>query len=184
MNDITAEFESLSPVKRALFEKKLLTRNLPAIRQRLATRSQEPRPLSSGQKSLWFFDQLEFNSALYNLPRASRLQGPLNIEALRKSFEMIVERHEALRTNFILVGDVPMQVVAPNREFALPVFDVAALPERERQQEVQRRIAEEANRPFDLASDRMLRAMLLRSADDENILCVLRPSHCRRRVVS
>src|SRR4028119_323384 len=55
-------------------------------------------PLSSAQQRLWFLDQLEPNSSAYNLPRAYRLRGQLNLVALEKSFSEIMQRHEVLRT--------------------------------------------------------------------------------------
>ena len=57
-------------------------------------------PLSFAQQRLWFLTQLEPNSFLYNIPGAVRLKGKLNVEALQQSFNEIVRRHEALRTNF------------------------------------------------------------------------------------
>src|SRR5436190_22634293 len=61
-------------------------------------RGSGPAPLSLEQQRLWFFYQLEPESALYTMPIASRLRGVLNPEALQKAMDMVVARHEALRT--------------------------------------------------------------------------------------
>ena len=68
-------------------------------------------PLSFAQQRLWFFSQLEPNSALYNIPTAIRLAGKLNIDALQKGLNVIIERHEALRTNFISDAGNPVQII-------------------------------------------------------------------------
>ena len=64
-------------------------------------------PLSFAQQRLWFLDQLEPQQGVYNIPRAVRLRGTLDVEALRRALDVIVERHEALRTTFASVDGVP-----------------------------------------------------------------------------
>ena len=64
----------------------------------VASQRTEALPLSFAQQRLWFLDQLEPNSAFYNIPAAVRLSGPLNLAALERTFTEIVRRHEALRT--------------------------------------------------------------------------------------
>jgi amino acid adenylation domain-containing protein len=129
-------------------------------------------PLSFGQESLWFLDQFESGSALYNVPQALRLRGPLDVEALRKAFEMVLERHESLRANFISVQGKPMQFASRPQKFVLPVADLTALSDAEREREIQLRLDEEFRRPFNLAKDLMLRAGLLRLGDKEHILFI------------
>ncbi|HOG48088.1 MAG TPA: amino acid adenylation domain-containing protein, partial [Anaerolineae bacterium] len=70
-------------------------------------------PLSFAQERLWFLEQLAPGSALYNLPSAVRLSGPLDVAALERSLSEIVRRHEALRTTFAQVGGRPVQAIAP-----------------------------------------------------------------------
>ncbi len=84
-----------------------------------------PLPLSFAQESLWFFEQLVPNSPLYNIPRAFRLTGELNIPALQKAFCEIVRRHEILRATFVMAEGRPVQKVSPAGPFALPVVDLA-----------------------------------------------------------
>ncbi|NET54154.1 MAG: hypothetical protein F6K09_37725, partial [Merismopedia sp. SIO2A8] len=73
--------------------------------------STEELPLSYTQQRLWFLDQLEPNSALYNIPIALHLEGKLNVSALEQSLQEIIQRHEALRTNFITVNGKAIQII-------------------------------------------------------------------------
>src|SRR3954452_6434474 len=79
-----------------------------------------PIPASSGQRRLWFLEQMEPGSPLYNIPYLVRLQGPLDPAALKSALNRIVERHEALRTNFVAVGSEPVQVVQTEWTLDLP----------------------------------------------------------------
>ena len=78
------------------------------------------------------------------------LQGALNVEALEQSFNEIIRRHEALRTTFATVDGQLVQVIAPTLHMPLMVRDLRALPETEREDEAQRLVQEESQRPFDL----------------------------------
>ncbi|MCG3148786.1 MAG: Linear gramicidin synthase subunit D [Verrucomicrobiae bacterium] len=129
----------------------------------------DPRPLSYAQERLWFLDQLEPNTATYNIVSAVELTGPLNVEALRRSFALIFQRHEALRTTFDVVDGKPAQRIAPPGGWELPVEDVRGLPAAE----VQRRANAEAQRPFVLARDRLLRTKLFRAGDQEHLLVIV-----------
>ncbi|MCP4656731.1 MAG: AMP-binding protein, partial [bacterium] len=81
----------------------------------------ETVPLSFAQQRLWFLDQFERGSAMYNLPNALRLSGRLDLAVLERSLNEIVRRHEALRTNFAGTGGQPSQVIAPELDLALPL---------------------------------------------------------------
>ncbi|HKV11335.1 MAG TPA: amino acid adenylation domain-containing protein, partial [Thermoanaerobaculia bacterium] len=130
------------------------------------------RPLSFAQQRLWFLAELEPESAAYNVPAALALAGPLDAAALAGTLSEIVRRHEVLRTRFAVAGGEAVSRVSPAAPVPLPVVDLGALPEGWREQELGRRIAEEAARPFDLARDSMLRAALLRLGPEEHGLLV------------
>src|SRR3954469_13560763 len=70
-----------------------------------------PIPTSSGQRRLWFLEQMGPGSPLYNIPYLIRLSGELNERALDQALAAVVERHESLRTNFVAVGSEPTQVI-------------------------------------------------------------------------
>ncbi len=126
-------------------------------------------PLSFAQQRLWFIDQLDPGNSVYNFPVAVRLKGALNLAALEESLSEIVRRHEALRTTFSMVDGQPAQVIASRLMITLPVVDLRALSEVEREAEVQRLVVEEARHPFDLARGPLLRARVLRLAEDEQV---------------
>ncbi|HEU4655925.1 MAG TPA: amino acid adenylation domain-containing protein, partial [Capillimicrobium sp.] len=127
-------------------------------------------PASYAQRRLWFIDQLEPGRPAYNVPLNFRLTGELDIPALAASLSHLVERHEALRTVFDAPDGEPVQVVLPPAAVPLPVADLRPLPAAEREAEAERLTNEEGTRPFDLAAGPVLRARLLRLADDEHIL--------------
>ena len=130
----------------------------------------EDMPLSFAQQRLWFLDQLRPGSAAYNLGYAIRLSGPLDAGALRRTFAALVARHESLRTTFAVVGELPVQVIAPAAAHDLPLTDLSALPAAAREAEARRLAGEEARRPFDLARGPLLRTTLLRLSASEHVL--------------
>jgi len=167
------EHEELSPKKRALFELLLEERRRSrknrgghAIPKRP---SRDFAPLSFSQQRMWFLDRLEV-SAAYNLAFPVLLRGPLDIEALKSSLNEIVNRHEILRTNFKLMDDQPVQFIRESRPLALPVFDLRNLPAKERFARADHLAEQESRQPFDLASDPLIRAALLRLTDREHRL--------------
>jgi len=126
--------------------------------------------LSFAQQRLWFLDQLEPGSVMYNLPTAIRLKGALDLAALQRALTEIIRRHEALRTTFAAAGGRPVQVIAPPRPMPLPLVDLERLPEAGREAEARRLAQEDARQPFDLARGPLARATLLRLRDGEHVL--------------
>jgi non-ribosomal peptide synthetase component F len=175
-DDFVDRIAALSPAKRALLELRLKKNRASAAGgQRIARRSdRESAPLLSfAQQRLWFLDQLEPNSALYNIPTALRLSGPLNVEALQKSLAVIVERHEALRTTFASVGGEPVQVINTKPTVGLATIDLSSCAIGDRESELQRLLKLESRRPFKLTSDLMLRSILIRLSEEENVLLLV-----------
>jgi amino acid adenylation domain-containing protein len=132
----------------------------------------EPLAVSFSQQRLWFLDLLEPASATYNIPMALHLAGVLEIPALGAAIDGIVRRHESLRTTFLAVDGLPLQVVHPPVERSLPVVDLSALSEERRTAETWRRIAAESAIPFALERGPLLRATLLRLGGEEHVLLV------------
>jgi amino acid adenylation domain-containing protein len=133
------------------------------------SRDKDP-PLSFSQQRLWFLDQYEPNSSLYNIPSALRLRGSLNVEALEQSLNEIIRRHEGLRTTFSMVDGEAVQVIAPLVGLSLGVVDLRDRPEGEREEEARRLVNEEAGRPFDLAHGPLFQIKLLRLGEDDHVL--------------
>jgi amino acid adenylation domain-containing protein len=129
-------------------------------------------PLSFAQARLWFLNQLEGESATYNIPMALELTGDLNIVALEQSVQTIVERHDVLRTTFELANDTPIQVIHEVAPLSIPVVDLQSLPSAEQSSRVQQLVTEEAQRSFNLSKDSLLRMTLLRLAEQSHVLMV------------
>ncbi|HEU4560320.1 MAG TPA: condensation domain-containing protein, partial [Longimicrobium sp.] len=172
MSEVLERLDKLSPERQALLHK-LLRQQAAQAREPDAIRprgSDAPAPLSFAQERLWFLDRLEPGSAAYNIPAALRLAGALDARALERALGEIVRRHEALRTVFTEVDGSPVQVVVPFGGFVVPVEDLSALSEADREAAVRRRVGEEAARPFDLTAGPLFRAALLRLGEEEHVL--------------
>ena len=131
--------------------------------------------LSHAQQRLWFIDRLERTSTEYNMPEALRLRGELDVEALERAINTIVERHESLRTHFAEVEGEPVQVIEEERRIAIPVEDLSGWEERARQERVKAAMREEREKAFDLSCGPVLRVRLLKLGEQEHIL--LRTMH-------
>ncbi|HEU4508569.1 MAG TPA: condensation domain-containing protein, partial [Pyrinomonadaceae bacterium] len=127
-------------------------------------------PLSYAQQCLWVSDQIQHGSAAYNIVNALRLRGRLNVPAIERALTEITRRHEILRTTFAMNGSAPVQVIHPAQPFALPVLDLSAVAEDEREAEARRVATEELQRPFDLSTGPLLRASVLRLSEQEHVL--------------
>ncbi|ARV58895.1 hypothetical protein BZZ01_09850 [Nostocales cyanobacterium HT-58-2] len=127
-------------------------------------------PLSFAQQRLWFLDQLQPASPFYNIPFAIHLQGILDIDALQRSFNQIIRRHEVLRTNFVKVDGQPKQIIANSLTLHLPIVDLGEVPAHQRYQEVESLTVAQAMQSFSLAEGLLLRATLLQLEATEYVL--------------
>jgi amino acid adenylation domain-containing protein len=161
MRDISKYINNLSPEERRVL-----------LAQLLRKKANESNfiPLSFAQQRIWFLDQLQQNSAFYNISLAWHLSGQLNIVALESSINEIIQRHEALRTNFAIVGDQPVQVIASTLSFQLQVVNLWHLSENQREIEAKRLATIEANRPFNLEQEPLLRGEVLQLGETEYLL--------------
>ncbi|TDP95214.1 amino acid adenylation domain-containing protein [Labedaea rhizosphaerae] len=124
-----------------------------------------PPALSAAQRRLWFLDQLAPDAAAYNIALAQRLRGPLDVGALSRALTQVVARHDVLRWRVPHDGGRPYAVVDPPADLPLPVEDIepGALADR---------LHTEAIGRFDLATGNLLRARLLRLAEDDHVLAL------------
>ncbi|MBD2562853.1 MULTISPECIES: amino acid adenylation domain-containing protein [Nostoc] len=136
-------------------------------------------PLSYAQQRLWFLDQFEPNSAIYNIPMALCLVGTLNQVALEQSLYEIINRHEALRTNFVIVDGKPSQIIQTQRNWTVSVVDLKHLSTTEQEIATQQLAQQQANQPFDLANQALVRATLIVLSETEHVLSV-----CMHHIVS
>ena len=129
-------------------------------------------PLSYAQQRLWFLQQLEPESAAYNIPFGMRLRGELNRQVLSKSLNELVRRHETLRISIAVRDGGPVQVIAAEQELKIEEIDLRGLTEEEREVEALRLGQEEAAQPFDLGRGSLVRVKLLQLAEQEHVLLV------------
>ncbi len=172
--DSAAKLAQLSPEQRAKLFQAMRERNAARTPARppfaRADRSTPFLPLSFAQQRLWFLEQFEPGTALYNIPALFQIRGPLQPDVLREVLTALVARHESLRTTFATHDDTPVQVVHPPAAVPLPLVDVRHLPDDERPAAIERLAHDEANRPFEIERGPLLRATLVRAADDDHLL--------------
>ncbi|HEX2254147.1 MAG TPA: SDR family oxidoreductase [Thermoanaerobaculia bacterium] len=125
-------------------------------------------PLSFAQERQWFLARLEPDAPLYNQSAGLLLTGWLDTRALQRSLDETVRRHESLRSSFPLLGEGPVQHVAPPGRWPLPWVDLTALPAGRRRPEMLLTAARDARRPFDLARGPLVRALLVRLAAEQH----------------
>ncbi|MDZ8091994.1 MAG: condensation domain-containing protein [Nostoc sp. DedQUE05] len=130
-------------------------------------------PLSFAQQRLWFLNQLEPNSTTYNLPFAVRLTGTLNVPALERSLNEIVQRHEALRTTFAIANGQPIQVITPTLTLKLSVVDLQEYSITKQETEVLRLAVQESQSLFNLAQGPLLRTTLLHLSEQQYVLLLI-----------
>jgi Condensation domain len=175
VRDLSQRLAALSTEKRALLEQRLLQQGTGTTARSGIPRRRpsDPAPLSFAQQRLWFLDQLTPDTATYNAAVALRLHGKLSTDALRRSLNTLVARHEVLRTTYAAATDGLRQIIVPAGPVALRCLDLGTVPEASREAVARAALVREVRRPFDLAQDVMLRPTLLRLADDHFILLLV-----------
>ncbi|MHC9294292.1 amino acid adenylation domain-containing protein [Mycobacterium sp. LTG2003] len=128
-------------------------------------------PLSYAQQRLWFLDQLQGPSPVYNMPTAYRISGPLDTDALGLALGDVVARHESLRTIFAAPDGVPQQVVVPaeRADLGWQVIDASGWSAERLASAVDGAV----RHTFDLSTEIPLRATLLRTDEDQHVLVVV-----------
>ncbi|HEX3282241.1 MAG TPA: amino acid adenylation domain-containing protein [Pyrinomonadaceae bacterium] len=180
MARINAQFRIVVPL-RTLFECstiKTLAEQVEALARKNAGNSSivqrverhQPLALSFPQQRLWFIDQLDTGSSLYNINKALRCRGPIDAMRLNRALQAIAARHEILRTTFVEQDGQPVQVIVPAIEIPFQVADLTSITAGAREAELDRRIHCETEKPFDLSRGPLLRVTLFRLADDEHVL--------------
>ncbi|MFL5357439.1 amino acid adenylation domain-containing protein [Archangium sp.] len=130
-------------------------------------------PLSFAQEQLWFLQQMEPESPAYNIPLAWRLDGPLDVPTLTAALVGLRERHEPLRTVFVTEGGLPRPKLLPAAPFAPSVEDLSGQEESDRRLALERVLAREMHRPFELSQGPLLRAELIRLAPERHVLLLV-----------
>ncbi|HBH61238.1 MAG TPA: non-ribosomal peptide synthetase, partial [Nitrospiraceae bacterium] len=126
-------------------------------------------PLSFAQQRLWIHEELEPNTP-NNISSAVRILGGLKLDVLQSALDTIIERHEILRTTYTVVSGEPVQIVNPIRSVRIIQNDLSNCPEDEREIEIRHAMAEESQQLFNLSRDLMLRTVLIKLSDNEQVL--------------
>src|SRR5262245_34210001 len=142
---------------------------------RLQKKAEQARsfPLSFAQERLWVLDQLDPGNPAYNVPLAIRITGALDLEALQRTLNELIVRHEALRTRFAAADGQPLQVVDPVRLHELSVVDLQHLNRAGREEEAITRAAAEVRKSFRLTEGPLFRVLLLRLGPKDHVLVVV-----------
>jgi amino acid adenylation domain-containing protein len=175
MNATLAErLENLSPAKRILLEMKLKGQTNPVRHPFAIAPRANPNfaPLSYNQESLLFLEQLNPNTPTYNLYEAIRITGELNFDALQKTLDLIVARHESLRINFKEIKGNWQQIIAPPQVVPIREVNFSLLPQEEREQQAKDLINSEINSPMDLREGPLFGVSLIELAGNEHLLLV------------
>ncbi|MDB4991665.1 MAG: putative linear pentadecapeptide gramicidin synthetase LgrB, partial [Myxococcaceae bacterium] len=125
--------------------------------------------LSFGQERLLFLDLLEPGNWTYNMPAAVRIDGLLDVVALQEALTQLIRRHDVLASSFVIEDGRPSMRIH-QVEVELQPVDLRALPDSQRSERVETLAREEARRPFDLTAGPLIRATLLRTADQTHVL--------------
>jgi amino acid adenylation domain-containing protein/non-ribosomal peptide synthase protein (TIGR01720 family) len=133
-----------------------------------ANRDSAVYPLSYGQKALYFLYLNSPESPAYNVSFSARIISPLNVDALRKAFQKLVNRNSALRTNFKLDDGKPVQVVHGYQEVSFLQVDVSEFDENN----IKNAVLEKSKEPFDLENGREFRVCLFSKSKDDHVLLI------------
>ena len=124
-------------------------------------------PLSYAQQMLWIVDQLYPSMVAYNVTDVFHIRGVLDVPALQWALTEIVRRHEALRTRFVMDGDVPVQEIISPYGVPLPMVDLRGMDESLREQRAGQLLVQKAREPFSLTKGLLLRALVVRLGEQE-----------------
>jgi len=129
-------------------------------------------PATIAQQAFFYLDQLVKGNPAWNIAVRFRLQGDLDARTLERALNEVVRRHEVLRCTFSLADGEPVQLLHSSAAIPLPVDDLSALPQAERDAEEERRAVAEAERRFDLQTGPLIRGRLLQLGPQEGMLLV------------
>jgi amino acid adenylation domain-containing protein/FkbH-like protein len=144
-----------------------------AQRLRAMAVQDEGLPLSFSQQRLWFLDQLQPNSPLYNVSSVARATGPLDIRLLEEAIGTIIKRHEALRTRFQDKEGSPVQIIEEDATIHVTLHDLSEVKVADREPRTRDIIRAVTNKPFNLSAGKLLRADLIRHGQQDHVLVIV-----------
>jgi amino acid adenylation domain-containing protein len=119
---------------------------------------------------MWLLSQVFDSGIAYNAPGAFQLAGLLDLDVLRRSFEALIERHEILRTSYVVIEGRPMQVIGSTPQVELNIIDLRGHSPDDREVESQKVLKDESRFAFNLEEGPVLRPTVIQLSEEENIL--------------
>jgi amino acid adenylation domain-containing protein len=130
-----------------------------------------PLPTSLSQRRMWVIQHFHPETVAYNVTAPLRLRGPLDVALLQRALDLLVARHEALRTQFALDHQEPVQIILPPLRVALEVIDLRQIePDDARESAARQAATAFTARPFDLSAAPPHRIALIRLGDQDHVL--------------
>ncbi|MFD1333750.1 condensation domain-containing protein, partial [Methylopila musalis] len=142
---------------------------LASLLRRKAEAQETRHPLSRGQKALWFLHQSAPKSPAYNVAFAARVRDTVDVAALARAAQALVDRHPQLRSTFESVDGEPVQIVRGHQDAAFAAIDAGGLDEPA----LAARVQAEVDRPFDLRTGPLFRLTLFTAAPDDHVLLLV-----------
>ena len=178
LSDTVLSDAVLSDAKRRLLAQRLSGRSVAAGAPSGIPRrdSARPVPLSPAQHGVWLADELRQGAGLFGFYRALWLRGEVDVSALRTAFDLLVRRHDVLRTTYRGGEDGPVQVVGAPAPAAFRIAPAAGATPAERRADALARARAAVAAPFDLAAGPPFSVLLL-AADPGEHLLVIRMHH-------
>jgi amino acid adenylation domain-containing protein len=172
--DIEQRIAQLSPTQLALLELKLNKGKVPAVPEPTATRGLRQRfvPLSFAQERLWFLEQMEPDTCVYNLPAVLPLRRAVSPRLVEEAVTQIAARHGALRTRFVVRDGSPYQSIEDDPGRAVDFSTVDLRPHRDPSL-LRQVLNQHIWVPFNLGSGPLLRVRLILQPNNENVLLVV-----------
>lgn len=127
-------------------------------------------PLSFNQQQFWLLDQASPDPAAYNVQTALEITGPLDVDKLQSALDMVVRRHEILRTRIVTTNGAAVQVISDETRVRLRTNDLSGLSSEQAELETNRAFAAEAAAAFDLATGPLFRTCLVKLGQDQHVL--------------
>ena len=129
-------------------------------------------PCTVAQRTCWYVDQMSPGTPANNIAVRFLLEGKVDVELCERAFRNIFQRHEVLRTRFILQNGEPKECIEPQVNFSLPLIDLRHLSATERTEEAESLASKEAKTGFDLEKGGLFRGKLLQTGDESFVLLV------------
>ncbi|MFT6733325.1 MAG: amino acid adenylation domain-containing protein [Polaribacter sp.] len=126
-------------------------------------------PAADAQVRLWFLHQLQPSSPVYNIYRAIRMKGIINIDAIEKAINALIVRQGALRTTFNEVDGKIVQTIHANLEVKLNRIDYSNLSSDKREANLQEFMDVGIQQPFDLVAGPLIRVSLVRLSENDHV---------------